>query len=163
MNKKDQATKTGSSKSFFLTVLSVVILTYSGMLGLFTITLLLKYKWVTEVLNDYMPNDSFSETKVLILSFSGMIIFGITFWSALLILKLKQSGFVIYISITIITIFVLKFSGYGYIPEYITLIGIVILMIFYMFNTKKYADLSDKNVPDKKKMTIKLLYRQKYK
>jgi len=149
MNKTNQATKTENSKSFLLSLLSVVILTYSGVLELFTIALSIKYKWVTEVLNDYMPNESFSETKVLMLSLTGMVIFGITFWSALLIWKLKKSGFVIYFSITIITIFVLKLSGYGYMPEYITLIGIMIFMFFYMIRTKKQADLSDNEAPDK--------------
>ena len=149
MNKTNQATKTENSKSFLLSLLSVVILTYSGVLELFTIALSIKYKWVTEVLNDYMPNESFSETKVLMLSLTGMVIFGITFWSALLIWKLKKSGFVIYFSITIITIFVLKLSGYGYMPEYITLIGIMIFMFVYMIRTKKQADLSDNEAPDK--------------
>ncbi|OQX79666.1 MAG: hypothetical protein B6D61_03160 [Bacteroidetes bacterium 4484_249] len=148
MNKANQATKTENSKSFLLSLLSVVILTYSGVLELFTIALSVKYKWVTEVLNDYMTNESFSETKVLMLSLTGMVIFGITFWSALLIWKLKKSGFVIYVSITIITIFVLKLSGYGYMPEYITLIGIMIFMFFYMIRTKKRADLSDNEVQD---------------
>ena len=100
MNKENRATKTENSKSFLLSLLSIVILTYSGVLELFTIALSIKYKWVTEVLNDYMPDESFSKTKVLILSLLGVVIFGITFWSALLIWKLKRTGFVIYISIT---------------------------------------------------------------
>ena len=149
MNKENQATKTENSKSFLLSLLSIVILTYSGVLELFTIALSIKYKWVTEVLNDYMPDESFSKTKVLILSLAGVIIFGITFWSAILIWKLKRTGFVIYISITIITIFVLKLSGYGYIPEYITLFGIMIFIFFYMIRTKKKTELSDKEVPGK--------------
>ena len=150
MNKENQATKTENSKSFLLSIFTVVILTYSGVFELFTVALSIKYKWVTEVLNDYMPNESFSETKVLMFSLSGMLIFGITFWSALLIWKLKKAGFVIYISITIITIFVLKLSGYGYMPEYITLFGLLILMIFYLFKLKKQPNLREKEVTDKK-------------
>ena len=143
MNNKEKAPISINSKSFLLSVLSIVILTYSGTLELFTIVLVIKYKWVTQVLNDYLPNESFSETKVLILSLTGFVIFGITFWSAVLIWRLKQSGFVIYISITIFTIFVLVFSGYGYIPEYITLICIVFLIFFYSVKIKKKTNLDE--------------------
>ncbi len=124
-------------RPFFLSVLNIVILTYSGALTLITLILSINYKWVTEVLNDYLPNQNFEEFRVLIISITALLIFGLTLWSGLLIWRLKYKGFIIYLGLTIITIFVLIFSGYGYMPEYITLIGIVLLMFFYSVKIKK--------------------------
>ena len=53
-------------RPFFLSVLNIVILTYSGALTLITLILSINYKWVTEVLNDYLPNQNFEEFRVLI-------------------------------------------------------------------------------------------------
>jgi len=128
-------------RPFLLSVLSIIILTYSGALSLITLSLSIKYEWVADVFNDYLPDRNFNNTKVLMMSVSGLLIFGLTFWSGLLIWRMKYKGFIIFLSITIITIFVLAFSGYGYVPEYITLIGIVLLVFFYSVKIKKMINL----------------------
>ena len=131
-----------SKRPFFLSVLNIVILTYSGALTLITLILSINYKWVTKVLNDYLPNQNYDEIKVLLMSVTALLIFGFTFWSGLLIWKLKYKGFIIYFGLTIITIFVLLFSGYGYMPEYIALIGIMLLMFFYSVKIRKMINSS---------------------
>jgi hypothetical protein len=86
------------SKPFYLSILCVVIFVYSGFFILLFLIGIIYRGWITRILHDYVPERNITPSQVLLICLIFMVLYGLSFWSALLLWKLKRIGLYLYIA-----------------------------------------------------------------
>ncbi|MBC8484539.1 MAG: hypothetical protein H8D45_00655 [Bacteroidetes bacterium] len=112
-DKEEQDLLIKKQRPFFLSILCVAVFVYSGLFTLLFLTGIIFNKWLTTILNDFLPERNFNSTLILLLNLSGVILYGLSFLGAFYIWKLKLHGFYIYMISTIILIIAPYFIGLG--------------------------------------------------
>lgn len=112
-------------RPFFLSILCVIVFVYSTLFILLFLSGGIFNNWITTVLNDFLNDDLYEKQFILTLSVSGLVLYSLSFISALLIWRLKRIGFYLYSLSSLALIIIPFFFNLG---SWISS-GILILMI----------------------------------
>jgi hypothetical protein len=85
------------TRPFFFSILCVVVFVYSGFFIVFFITAMIFHNWITRVLNDYLPERDITASDILLITITGILLYSLTFFAAILLWKQKRTGLYIYI------------------------------------------------------------------
>ena len=115
-------------RPFFLSILCVATFVYSAFFTLLFLLGLIYNNRLTAILNDFLQEKSFSRMSILLLSFSGVLLFSLSFLGTYFIWKLKRRGLYIYTVSTVIIIIGPYFIG---LISHINTIIFLLLIIFF--------------------------------
>lgn len=93
---EDAENKKDIQRSFFLSILCVVVFVYSTLFILLFLSGIIFNNWITSVLNDFLNDDIYKKQFILGFSATGSFLYGLSFAGAFLIWRLKRFGFYIY-------------------------------------------------------------------
>ena len=120
------------ARPFFLTALCFAFLVYSGFLTLLFLFSIFSNKWLTDVLTDFLPEMIFTRTNVFLFSIAGFILYIISAFGVILMLRMKRAGFYLYLTATLVIILVPHFLGFGSWLATIILVFITLLFMIYI-------------------------------
>lgn len=121
-----------SERPFFLSILCSVVFVYSGFFILLFATGILFNAWITRVLNDYLPERNITSGTVLLICIAFAVLYGLSFFSAFLLWRLKKLGLFLYVGSCLCLAVFPIIGGFGnYIPAIVfTLISIALILYY---------------------------------
>lgn len=128
---EDQGQATNIQRPFFLSILCVAIFSYSTLFILLFLTGIVFNSWITNVLNDFLPEGKVQRNSIYMLSISGIALYGLSFYGAFLIWKLKRNGFFVFFISSFLMVFLPYLFHFGNIISAIVLLLLVLLILIY--------------------------------
>ncbi len=118
-------------RPFFLSILCVVIFSYSTIFIILFLNGILFNNWISKVLNDFLQVGEVQQNSILMLSFVGVLLYSLSFFGAYLIWKLKRNGFYIFLISSCLIILLPYLFHFGNIISVIVLLVLVSLILMY--------------------------------
>lgn len=129
---EDQEYKPQVQRPFFLSILCVAIFTYSTLFILFFLTGIIFNSWITNVLNDFLSVGEVQQNTIFMLSSVGIILYGMSFYGAYLIWKLKRKGFYLYLLSSALIVLLPYLFNFGNKISAIVLLILILLILIHI-------------------------------
>lgn len=124
----------GIKRPFILSILCVATFVYSAFFILIFFFGLIYNSRLTAILNDFLQEKNFSRMSIFLLSFSGVLLFSLSFLGTYFMWKLKRAGLYIYIVSTVIIIIAPYLTGF--ISHTNTIIFLLLIISFSLFSRR---------------------------
>jgi len=132
--KKEDLTEVKRTRPVFLELFCIFSFVFFGMITILFLLSVFYSGWITDVVNQYTPQNSYSKTQILIITLGGFILHATAFAGAIQIWNLKKSGYYLFsISTLIIAVYHLFHHN---IPVSYTTLYIALIVLFGLFYRK---------------------------
>lgn len=132
--KKEDLTEVKRTRSVFLELLCIFSFVFFGIIAILFLLSVFYSGWITDVVNQYTLQNSYSKTQVLIITLGGVILHAAAFAGVIQIWNLKKSGYYLFsISTLIIAVYHLFHHN---IPVSYTTLYIALVILFGLFYRK---------------------------
>lgn len=132
--KKEDLTEVKRPRPLFMELLCIFSFVFFGMITLLFLLSVFYSGWITDVVNQYTLQNSYSKTQILLITLGGFILHATAFAGAIFIWNLKKSGYYLFSISTLITAVYHLF--HHNIPVSYTILYIALVILFGLFYRK---------------------------